>query len=160
MLVAAMSREVDLLHGDRPGSRSMNRPASRPRLTAFTYRLLTSSSSPQPDRSTTAARNSHSVSREAAVGEVRTQVLDQDLPAKDVLHLPHARREQLDGLLRVGQRQQVVEMLAAGVAPAGVLAHQRGLEAVDGTLHARQVLAIKSAPRSPRPSPTPCRLSG
>ena len=105
--------------------------------------LFTSSSRPQPDRSTTAARNSHSVRLRRSVGKVGTEVLDQDLATEEVLHVAHAGREMLDGFLGVRQRQQVVEMLATRVTPAGVLAHERRLKALDRAFHARKVGRIE-----------------
>ena len=73
---------------------------------------------------------------------VGRDVLDEQLRAEKVLRFADLAREQFDGFFGVWQRQQVVEEFAAGVAPAGVLGHQRGFEARDGVFHARQVLAI------------------
>ncbi len=61
---------------------------------------------------------------------------------EEILGFADLAREQFHGFFGVGQRQQVVEELAAGVAPAGVLGYQRGFKAGDGALHAGEVLAI------------------
>ena len=67
---------------------------------------------------------------------------------EEILRLATWRASSCDGFLGVGQRQQVVEIFAAGVAPAGVLGNQRGFETRDGALHARQVLAVDAVGRT------------
>ena len=73
---------------------------------------------------------------------VGRHVLDEQRLAEEILGFADLARQQFHGFVGVGQRQQIVEILAAGVAPAGVLGNQRGFEAGDGALHAREVLAI------------------
>ncbi len=112
--------------------------------------LFTSSSSPQPDRSTSAAQELPLGQLRRREGKVGAEVLDQDLAAEHVLHLAHPGREVLDGFLGLRQRQQVVEVFAARVTPAGVLADERGLEALDGAFHARRC-SRSSGATDPRP---------
>ena len=80
--------------------------------------------------------------------DVGAQVLDQHLATEEVLQLAHARRQVLDGLLGVGQRQQVVEMLAVDVGPASVFADEVRLETTHGVSHPAQVLAVERVRRA------------
>jgi hypothetical protein len=89
--------------------------------------------------------------QEFPLGEMRVlerhvggHVLDEQARPEEVLRLAHLRGQVLDGFVGEGQRQQVVEMFAAGVAPAGVFGHQRGLEAADRAAHALQVIAVEA----------------
>jgi len=59
----------------------------------------------------------------------------------------------------VGQRQQIVEELAARVAPAGMFGNERRLETIYGALDAREVRGVDAVGGS-ESKPTPCRLSG
>ena len=73
---------------------------------------------------------------------VRRHILDEQPRAEGVLGFAHLAREQFDGFFGVWQRQQVIEELAAGMTPAGVLGNQRGFKARNGVFYAGEMLAI------------------
>src|SRR6266852_5465221 len=63
--------------------------------------------------------------------EVARGILDQDALAKGLLNLVDVRRDNGQGLIRVGKWEQVVEVCASGRAPREVFGNEAGLDPVD-----------------------------
>jgi hypothetical protein len=82
--------------------------------------------------------------------QVAGDVLDQDLPAEEILDLADAPDHVPQRLFGVRQRQQVVRKGAVDRAPAQVLGDEPGLGQVHEPLEAPQVLAIERICRAQR----------
>ena len=72
---------------------------------------------------------------------VTGDILDQDLPAQEILDLGDALCHMIERLLRVRQREQVVEVISAGCAPAQVLRDEARLEPFDQLAELRSRIA-------------------
>ena len=75
--------------------------------------------------------------------EVARRILDQDSPPQGVLNLIDMTTYDCDGLLRVREREEVVQIGAPGPTPAEVLRDQVGLETADERSQATQVARIE-----------------
>src|SRR5262249_43484407 len=75
--------------------------------------------------------------------EVTRDVLDQNLAAECVLHVANPCRGVSQCLLRVGQRQEVIQVTAIERAPREVLGYQHGLKLAHQTLELLQVISIE-----------------
>src|SRR5882724_10586454 len=69
--------------------------------------------------------------RRVREAEVARDVLEEDLLPESVLHRLHPLDDVLERLLGVRQREQVVRVVTANAAPAEVIGHPRGCDAID-----------------------------
>src|SRR2546425_2485482 len=76
-------------------------------------------------------------------GQIARHILEQDLPAKPVLHGPHPLGDMLKRLFGVRQRQQVVGVMSADAAPAEMIRDPSRLEAVYQGLQIAQISIIE-----------------
>ena len=60
-----------------------------------------------------------------AKAQIARRVLDRDLPAQSLLKPPDIANDDVERLLGIGQRQQVVEVAAAVHAPRQMIGDQR-----------------------------------
>lgn len=79
----------------------------------------------------------------AGGGQVRRRVLQNQLAPQPILHLPHAAGDVGEALLRVRQRQQVVQVDAIDTGPAQVIRHPGRLDAVDQRRQAVQIIGTQ-----------------
>ncbi len=92
--------------------------------------------------------------RRMVEGDIGRGVLHQDAPAEHVLHLRDMVGDVRERSLGIGQRQQVVQELAAMARPGEMLADQPGLVAFDEGLQAAQMIRVqrcRAADRQPDP---------
>ena len=101
-------------------------------------------------RRATSARNSHSGYVEVGELQIAGDVLDQDLPAQKILRAADIGADDIERLLGIGQRQQIVQMASADRAPAQMIGHQRRLEALDQRLELRQMRVAQAIGRTQR----------
>ena len=76
--------------------------------------------------------------------EVGRGIFQQDLPAEAVLHQVHVIRDPPEGLVVVGQRQQVVEEQALMGGPGEMFADCRGFEAPHDPAETLQVVRVRA----------------
>ena len=86
--------------------------------------------------------------------EITRRVLDQDVVAKRLLNLVDMRRDHGQALIRVGQREQMVEVCASGRAPREVLGDEARLDPVDQGLEPLQVPPVDLACAAEREADT------
>src|SRR6266436_1647298 len=86
--------------------------------------------------------------------EITRRILDQDAVAKRLLNLVGMRRDHGQGLIRVGKREQVVEVGASGRAPREVLGNEAGLDPVDQGLEPLEVPPVGLACAAEREADT------
>src|SRR6516225_8836298 len=78
-----------------------------------------------------------------AVAQVRGRVFDQQPPPKRLLSLLDMAAEEIEALLGIGKRQQVVQISPGNRAPRQVLGDQHRLDALDQRLEAAEMTAIE-----------------
>src|SRR5882724_1455702 len=86
--------------------------------------------------------------------EITRGILDQDALAKGSLNLVDMRGDHGQGLIRVGKREQMVEVCASERAPREVLRNEAGLDPVDQRLEPLQVPPIDLACAAEREADT------
>ena len=110
--------------------------------------LLTSSSSPQPVRRAISAMKSVSeivLSREQEVGR---GVFEQHAPAERLLRLVDVVGDRREGLLRIGQRQEIVEEALVVARPGQMLREQAGLVALGERGQALEMVLVERPGRA------------
>src|SRR6266446_3441498 len=109
--------------------------------------LLTSHRSPQPVRRTSSPRNSGSGH---GVGEAQVTgwILDEETTLQDLLRVPHMLHDDVQGLLRIRQGEEMIEIDTACHTPGEVLRHERRFEPGKQRFQARQMTGVerRSAP--------------
>src|SRR5471030_68071 len=75
--------------------------------------------------------------------EITRRILDRDLPAERLLQLANVAHNDLKRLLRIRQRQEIVEVAAAVGAPRQVIGHEIGLQPLHQSGYAREVRGIE-----------------
>ena len=101
----------------------------------------------------------HLAHRHVGEGHIGGWVLESHAPPEPVLHLVDILADARQRLLRVGQRQEIVEIDAVVARPGEMLREERGLVALDQRFDPAKMLPIKRA-RAPSDSPTPCNETG
>src|SRR5579883_2003463 len=97
----------------------------------------------------TAAGPPHELGQEFRLGNRRMAepqiggwILHKDRPAEDVLHMPDVAGDDIERLLGVRQRQEIVEVAAVDDAPGEMLGDEKRLRAPNQAAQALQVLGI------------------
>jgi hypothetical protein len=85
-----------------------------------------------------------------AVGDVRRDVLERDLAPEDILNADHSLDDVRERLLGVGERPEVVDVMAAVPSPAQVIGHERRLDSVDEPPQVREVPLVDGLGRPDR----------
>jgi hypothetical protein len=77
------------------------------------------------------------------VTEISRGILDQKPPAEPFLGLLDVTAKDVEALLRIGERQQIVEIGSTDGAPREVLGDQHRLDQVDQLLEAREMTMVE-----------------
>jgi hypothetical protein len=80
--------------------------------------------------------------------EVTRRILDEEATLQDLLRVRHMPDDDRQGLLRIWQGEEMVEIDTIGDTPGEMLRHERRIEPGDEPVQARQMTVIQrvSAP--------------
>ena len=114
-----------------------------PMIHALTWMLLMSSKIAQSARSRDLTQKLPLRHLRGAVRQIARDVLEQDLPSQQVLHLGDSGDDAVECLLGIWQRQQIVHVAPFDAGPAQMIGDPGRLDAAGELAHVYEILPVE-----------------